>query len=206
MAGNLITPYIGIEDNGELRLGGGSVTNSKIALGNGIIRSTISQTRQFGQLYVGATALARIYFGNSTTVLRFSDSRDLAWYGSGKLAVLNWSGFTNGRGTDQLYVGTTSDGLTTTQLARITFSDPEGLPPGTYPARILPTGEIVPGDRPAVAFARAANQFILSWNGNAELLSATNVSGPWFTVTAASPWTNSVADSQRYFQLRSLPP
>ena len=139
----------------------------------------------------------------ASAVLRFADSHDVAADWTGTLVIRNWSGSPNGGGTDQVYVGTSAQGLTASQLSRVVFDDPGGLPAGNYPARILANGEIVPGAQPAVNFSRAANRLVVSWSGNFRLSTATNVSGPWIPLSyATSPYTNDFADPQRFFQLR----
>ena len=139
---------------------------------------------------------------SSATTLRFRDSREVPWSGSA-LAIENWSSTTNGNGPDHIFVGTNAQALTTAQLGQITFVNPFGLPPGNYPAKILATGEIVPLVLPAIDFTRTANALILTWNAGFELLSATNVTGPYVPVPGAtSPYTNFFTEPQRYFRLR----
>jgi hypothetical protein len=52
-------------------------------------------------------------------------------------------------GTDQLIFGTTSSGLTASQIAEIQFLNPGGFSAGTYGAMILANGEIVPVPEPS---------------------------------------------------------
>jgi hypothetical protein len=139
-----------------------------------------------------------------STVLHFLDSHDLASDWSGSLYIANWSGSADGGGTDQVFVGTTAQGLTPSQLGRIVFVDPDGLPAASYPARILATGEIVPGPRPTLNMAGSPRCLVLSWTGNYRLFSAPNVTGPYTPAFgASSPYTNSFSDPRRFFQLRS---
>ena len=120
------------------------------------------------------------------------------------MVVSNWSGSTSGGGTDRLYVGTSSQGLTQNQLARISFADPAGMPAGTYPATILATGEVVPGPRPAMSATRSSSGMVISWSGNYQLYISTNATGPYTVINgAASPYTNSFNEPQRFFILRS---
>lgn len=203
-AGDLTARSIDIGLGGELRLEGGVITNSgSLGFRGGTLRPTISYTQQFGVLYLGLPSL--LDFGNGSTVFRLLDSHDLGWNPAGALTILNWSGSINGRGRDQLFIGTNSGGLSSYQLSRLSFSNPAGLPPGTYPARILATGEIVPG--PAIAFARTSHSLVFSWPGNYELLTATNATGPFIPISgASSPFTNQFTDPQRFFLLRSPQP
>jgi hypothetical protein len=65
------------------------------------------------------------------------------------LVIANWSGVTNGGGTDQIYIGSSSSGLTASQLGQVYFLDPVGFSPGYYPAYQLASGELVPIPEPA---------------------------------------------------------
>ena len=94
---------------------------------------TAGFSETLGDLDVDGAAV--IDFGNSSSVLRFSVSTGQTW--SGTLTLRNWSGSTNGNGTDRLYVGTASGGLTAAQLAKILLPDGRKL-------RQLATGEVVP--------------------------------------------------------------
>ena len=74
--------------------------------------------------------------------MRFADSS--AETSPGSLEIHGWAGSFNGGGSNRLFFGTNKTGLTSTQLAQIRFVDPTGLPQGTYRARILSTGEVIP--------------------------------------------------------------
>jgi hypothetical protein len=120
------------------------------------------------------------------------------------LLVTNWNGSLSGNGTHRLYIGTSGQGLTPDQLSRIHFSNPAGLPAGTYPAMISATGEVVPAPRPAISMTHSRGGMVISWSGNYQLLTSTNVSGPYTAISGAtSPYTSSFADPQRFFVLRS---
>jgi hypothetical protein len=72
---------------------------------------------------------------------------------------------------------------------------------------MLPTGEIVPGVPPPLGFTRTSNSLILSWVGDYQLVTATNLNGPYVLVPGtSSPFTNTLAEPQRYFRLRLAPP
>ena len=103
---------------------------------------------QLGKIDV-AGGLSTLGFGGPA-VVRFVDSHQDVLGSEGSLSVENWNGSTNGGGTHQFYVGMSGQGLTRAQLDRISFSNPAGLPAGTYIARILSTGEIVPAKRPSI--------------------------------------------------------
>ncbi len=213
-AGMLNASELYIAPDGELHLKGGSVdVSGRFSMDNGTC-FVQGQNYRLGKLLVLRTgALSRFHDGSHVcsfdlqtgpTVLRFIDSRDLAGEWSGFLTLNNWSGSTNGGGTDQVFVGTTTNGLSLDQLARIVFMNPDGLPPATYPARILITGEIVPGPRPSLQILVAPTELVLSWTGDYRLFSSSTADGPFALVSdASSPFTVSFTAPQAYFQLRS---
>jgi hypothetical protein len=119
------------------------------------------------------------------------------------LTIENWNGSTRGGGDQQIIFGNNSSGLTAGQVGQIQFHDPAGFAPGTYPPRILATGEITPAPAgPMLEFQQNGNRLILQWDGNLTLQSATNVSGPYEDVSGTSPYTNSFTSPQRFFRLR----
>jgi hypothetical protein len=69
------------------------------------------------------------------------------------MQIWNWSGTLTGGGSDQLFFGSSSAGLTPAQLASITFVDPVGLGSGSYGAQLLSTGELVPVPEPSPLLA-----------------------------------------------------
>jgi hypothetical protein len=210
--GSLAAPNIGLYPDSELWLEGGTIDNpGSITMYEAALRARTEH--RLGKLVIASGPLSQfpdeplfsaLDFEGASTVLRFLDSHDVSSAWNSRLAIQNWNGSTNGGGTDQLYVGTTSQGLTAAQLDKIFFDHPAGLPPGNYPARILPSGEIVPAAPPSITFARASNKLVLSWTGDYQLRTATNIAGPFVNVVGAtSPYTNSFNDPQRYFELRS---
>ena len=216
LAGTLSAPNIEVGPGAELLIQGGSVSNSGVfTIRGGAVRAA-GQTQQLGQLQVigdpvlvcvgtqptTSTLDVGVGSGTGATALRFRDSRDVPWSGSA-LSILYWSPTTNGFGPDHIFVGTNSQGLTASQLSQLTFVNPIGWPAGNYPARIQPTGEIVPGVLPPLGFTRSPEGLILSWSGDYELVTATNVMGPYLPILgASSPFTNTLTDPQRYFRLR----
>ena len=86
-----------------------------------------------------ATNSATIALGTGVHTLTFADSHLVAWTAAKTLTITGWTGdATTGATAGKIFVGTTSAGLTATQLAQITFN---GYAAG---AQILSTGEIVP--------------------------------------------------------------
>jgi hypothetical protein len=101
-----------------------------------------------------------------------------------------------------VFGGTSSQGLTAAQVGQVTFVDPVGWPAGNYPAQILSTGELIPAVPPPRALMRNPDALILSWTGDYQLLSATNVGGPYVPIPGATnPFTNPFVGPQRFFRL-----
>lgn len=184
-----------ITNGGFFRLGGGGAPDMPIL-------TTAAIDEQLGRLILARSAT--IDMGGGASRLAFANSSAETWGGGAVLSIVNWTGSTNGGGSDRLFVGTTAAGLSSGQLAQIHFVNPAGLPGGTYQARILATGEVVPIPRPALSFSRTGNMLVLSWQGSAVLQAATNVVGPYIDITnAVSPTTNIIgSEFQRYFRLR----
>jgi autotransporter-associated beta strand protein len=114
---------------------------------------------------VGELTLTRdsiIDLGQGESVLKFSDSSSSGWTAGEVVEVRNWSGSAGGGGVDQLYFGNSPGGLTSDQLGQIQFFDPFGENSGRFPARILPSGEIVPAPEPSTILAALG---ILGWIG-----------------------------------------
>ena len=100
---------------------------------------------QLGQLQLGAgTNSSSLNLPSGSCVLRFADSSGVPWATGGLLMIQNWSGSLNGGGSQQVFFGTSASGLTAQQLSQVQFINPAGLAPGTYSARILSDGEVVP--------------------------------------------------------------
>src|SRR6185436_1240614 len=119
------------------------------------------------------------------------------------LIIQGWNGSASGGGQHQLTFGSSLSGLSG-QLAQIRFVNPGGMPAGTYPARILATGEVVPGPQPTLSMTHSGNGLVISWSGYYQLLTSTNVLGPFAVINGAtSPYTNSLNEPQRFFVLRS---
>jgi hypothetical protein len=198
---------------------GGTLTASNINLGYWTIGSSSGTRRitnagtcsvsslqisnaveQLGRFIVVASNV--IDLAGSASRLSFANSSGQSW--TGTLTVANWNGNVSGGGAEQLKFGTSQSGLTPSQLSRIEFVNPAGLPAGTYSAAILATGEVVPSQRPAVSMARSSGGMVISWSGNYQLWSSTNLAGPYTMINGAtSPYTNSFSGPRRFFYLRS---
>jgi hypothetical protein len=212
--GSLVATNIGIDSDGEIRLEGGNLSNPgtlSMDFGTCVVRNG---NYTFGKLRVILTG-ALSYFSESprtsildlasgNVIVRFADSHDLAADWNGSLAITNWNGAAAGGGTDRVFVGTSAQGLTASQVSRIFFVNPQGFPRANYPAQILSTGELVPAARPVMSFSRASNKLVISWPTNYSLYSAPEVTGPYYFVDrAVSPYTNSFNEARRFFQIKA---
>ena len=188
-----------------LHVGGafGGLKNILLAGGSWVERTA---GEQLGQLQLGTTSNSSLNLPSGSCVLQFADSSAVTWDAGGRLTIQNWSGSLSGGGAQRVFFGTSSSGLTTQQLSQVQFSHPAGLPSGTYSARILSGGEVVPDQAitASVGFSQQANSLVLTWPAGWTLQSAPNASGPYNDVTnAAPPFTNDVTrDPQRFFRLR----
>lgn len=114
------------------------------------------------------TANSIIDFGAGSSVLRFTNSSALAWTPGTTLILTNWSGSPWGGGTDQLYFGTTSSGLTAGQLSQIQFVGPNNY---VRYGTILASGEVVPSPEPATWAGIVAVISLLTWRERKRLKS-----------------------------------
>jgi autotransporter-associated beta strand protein len=122
-----------IKDTATFNLNGGTLNTAGLSEG-------AASTPGIGALTL--TSASTIDLGSLTSILAFADSHTQTW--AGTLRITNWSGSSTGDGADQVYFGSTSSGLSASQLSKITFySDSAGtMLLGT--ATILPDGEVVP--------------------------------------------------------------
>jgi autotransporter-associated beta strand protein len=101
-----------------------------------------STTAGVGSLTLSASSTLNL--GSGAALVAFTNSASSTWTSSLSLSVVGWNGSVNGGGIDRIFFGTTSSGLTTTQLSEIRFVDPTGFAAGTYGAKLLSSGELVP--------------------------------------------------------------
>jgi hypothetical protein len=202
-SGLLVVDEIQIRDVGFADNGGALAGARNLTLANAYWQEWHAAV-QLGHLQLSNGANSVLYLSANPCVFHFTDSSGVPWAGDGRLTIPNWSGSLNGGGPQQLFFGTSSSGLTSQQLSQVEFSNPAGLPNGTYPARILATGEVVPAPGPTISMTRYPSGMVISWSGNYQLFSSTNVSGPYTVINGAtSPYTNSFNEPQRFFRLRS---
>jgi hypothetical protein len=206
---------------GRYTFTGGTVTASNINITDWVIgdgsTSRISNPGFFSlshllQISNAVEQLGRFVLPTNATVdlagsasrLSFARSSGETWAGGATLVVADWNGNPSGGGAEQLKFGTDQSGLTPAQLSAIQFANPAGMPAGNYPAMILASGEVVPAAGSRIAVSSYPGNMVISWSGNYQLLSSTNVMGPYTVITGAtSPYTNSFNEPQRFFRLRS---
>jgi hypothetical protein len=181
------------QQSGILDIGDANEHLGRFILGDPVVRT---------QTGVAVGTNAMINFTGTSTILAFADSSHEAWSSSNLLMVANWNGELNGGGQHQLKFGSNGLGLTAGQVGHIRFVNPAGFPTGTYAAKILSTGEVVP-DAPGVSASVSGNGIVISWpDSSYSLQFATNVLGPWTNLVATSPYTNNFAESsQGFFRL-----
>jgi hypothetical protein len=197
-----------------LHLKGGSVdVSGKFSMDNGTCLVQ-GQNYRLGKLLILRTgALSRFHDGPQVcsfdfqpgpVMVRFLDSHELSAEWSGFLALTNWRGSISGGGVHQFFVGTTPQGLGSVQLARIVFVNPGGALSGSYPARILATGEVVPGERPILQMQATPGGLKLSWTRDYQLFGSSNAQGPFSPLSGVTnPYSVSFIAPQAFFQLRS---
>jgi hypothetical protein len=123
-----------------------------------------------GRLLLSSSAALNMPAGAS--VVRFSDSSAMVWTNGATLGIVNWGGSPSGGGSQQIIFGNSSSALTPQQIAQLSFSNPQGYAPGSYLAKILGNGELVPEvgvPLPPTAFsatAVASNKIELRWTDN----------------------------------------
>lgn len=161
-------------------------------------------TEQLGRFILASNATIKM--SGSYGRLSFADSSTENWNMSSLLIVSNWNGLPGGGGGERLKFGTNQFGLTLEQLGRIQFR--AGYPPDLYSARVLNTGEVVPGEvlPPSILLIAPGNNVVLSWPPGWVLQTAVDVAGPYADVlNATSPFTNDMTEAvQRFFRLRQF--
>ena len=136
---------------GELRLNPSAnvtATTGQLNMNGGTLGTTgITATRSvtYGTLNLTANSKFDLATGAAHT-LNFSASNGISWTGSTMLTIYGWQGSYNGTtgNKGQIFVGTTTGGLTSGQLLQIQFNNGTIASPGTnYPATIITGGEVV---------------------------------------------------------------
>ncbi len=206
--GLLIADKIQLGGRSMFAHAGGSIAGLRNILLAGGGWAELTAGEQLGQLQLGSgTNNSFLDLPSSgPCVLRFADSSAVTWANDGRFVIQNWLGSLNGGGSQQVLFGTSASGLTAQQLSQVQFFNPAGLPYGTYSARILSDGEVVPNQvvSPTTVFSRQGNNLVLTWPAGWILQSATNVAGPYSDLTNASQsYTHDMnGQPQRFFRLR----
>ena len=137
-----------INDSSTMTLNGGTFNTGGLSEHN---LSGNAITPGMGAVTLLASSI--IDMGDGASVLAFANTSAQAW--TGTLTILNWTGTPlTGGGTDQLFFGTDSSGLTETQLSQIAFYSDEGdtfLGVGSY----VGDGEVAPVPEPGTWLAGA---------------------------------------------------
>jgi hypothetical protein len=135
-------PVININD-GTLQLGNNNVISNNVAinLGGGTL-DTNGFNDRVGTLTLSGSSTIDLGAGGS--LLYFADSSSTTWNSGAILNIANWDGSPTGGGSDRVLFLNSSSSLTVGQLSQIRFLNPTGFAPGTYTAKILANGEIVP--------------------------------------------------------------
>jgi hypothetical protein len=176
---------ISFTNNGVIDLGGTIATETTNGWG--------------GQVKLSTNAI--VNFNRAPARLGFAASSGMSWVPGAVLTIMNW----NNSGNTRLFFGNNASALTASQVAQIRFSNPGGFPAGNYPAQLLSTGELVPVAQPTLQSARYGSALVLTWPSGYQLLSATNVIGPYTAVPgASSPYTNLSSKPQEFFRVQGL--
>lgn len=204
IGGTLIAPAIIVETGGNFSIGPGSaitVSNANcFEFAGGTIQLNNS-TQSLAPAILTANSMVNLSSGSN--LLKFASSGGQVWTNGATLAVSNWNGSVSGGGTDQLIFGTAADGLVPAQVQQIQFVNPAGFGAGTWPAKILPTGEIVPTTVLPLSESSTGNNVVIQWSGAYVLQAATNLPGPFEDVSGSSPYTNDKTQfPQQFFRLR----
>jgi autotransporter-associated beta strand protein len=137
-----------INNSSTMTLNGGTFNTGGLSEHN---LSGITITPGIGALTLSSNST--IDLGAGASILAFAASSAQTWVGT--LSIYNWSGTpVTGHGTDQLYFGTDSMGLTLPQLSQIAFYSDSGTTfLGTGGYTIGMDGEIVPVSEPGTWLA-----------------------------------------------------
>lgn len=178
-------------------LNGGTLSTGSASTGF----SSGTSSNPMGVLTVGSSSgTIALASGSSSQNLYFANSSAANW--TGNLNITGWSGTVGSTGTNgHIYVGSSASGLTTAQLARISFAGYSG----SF-ATILSTGEIVPAavSNPSPLFFSSGNfASPNSWTEkNAAYMSAMTGKAPTNNTTYSIS-TNSNNTGSDYFKFFS---
>ena len=134
--------------------GGERINNSAPVSLNGGSLLTNGHSETLGTLTLSGGSNV-LNLGSGTSIVDFADSSGVAGGWSGTLQVWNWNGNVGGGGTNAVFFGDSNPGLSSGQVAKISFLNPAGYGNGLYGATLLSSGELVPVPEPT-ALAGAA--------------------------------------------------
>jgi hypothetical protein len=201
--GQLTTKDIRVDSGATFHhTGGVLINNGTLTLASGTWEAN-TDDQQFGALWLGlgqGGSNSSVCLPSGAAILRFANSSGNAWSNQASLIIENWNGSPAGGGAHQIYFGANAGGLSSPQLAQVQFHNPGGIA-GTYPATILPTGEIVPAR--FLASRQSGASLVFSWAPGMVLQASANVAGPYEDIAGAtSPYTVSFTGPRRFFRLR----
>jgi hypothetical protein len=203
-SGTLVAPNI-LVSGGQFAIGaspGVVINNQKSFALDGATLLLTNTTQSLAPLMLSGFQCA-INFVSGNSRLRFADSSGQSWSNGVTLAILGWNGSLAGGGADQLFFGDDANDLTPDQVKQIEFVNPAGFVPGTWPAKILTTGEIVPTAVVPLSISLSGGNAVIQWpSPNFHLQVATNLAGPFQDFFAVSPYTNDITQfPQRFFRV-----
>jgi len=194
-AGHLVVSNI-VLGSQSLFYAGGVITQSGVlTMVNANLYAGTNAVR-FGALCLGdyGTSDSTLSMPGGPCTVAFGDCSGVTWSNQTGLIVENWNGSLAGGGQQQIIFGAGANALKASQLAQIQFDNPAGLAAGTYPAKILSSGEIVPSSgvplRPNIALSAQSNGMQVKLQGE---------SGRTYTIETSTDlvhwvaWTNQVA-------------
>ena len=166
-----------VNAGGILLLGAANQIGDSIpmTLGGGMFQ-TAGFSEQLGTLKL--TANSAIDLGASASVLKFAASSGVAWTGGTILTVTNWSGSIIGGGAEQVVFGSSSSGLSASQVSQVRFANPPGFPAGSYAAAMLASGEVVPLTSAPGITTQPTNAMVLAGNNASFTVAATGTPPP----------------------------
>jgi autotransporter-associated beta strand protein len=130
-----------INDSATMTLNGGTFNTGGLSE-----HGASNNTAGIGALTLQSTSV--IDMGNVASIAAFANSKLSTW--TGTLNIYNWSGTpSTGGGTDQLYFGSDTTGLTAAQLLNIQFYSGNGTGAYGAGALILANGEVAPVPEPS---------------------------------------------------------
>jgi hypothetical protein len=162
-------------------------------------------TLQINQAPGVSSSRPSLSFPTNDCIIRFADSHHLAWDPETHLWIFGWNGNLSGSGLHQLFIGT-GQTLSQYQLSRIRFNSPTGLPAGSYFAKQLSSGEIVPSQDWYIEFMRQQDGLRFEWDSQWLLEFSTTPQGPYQPVqNEQNIYTTAYSERSGFFRLRKKP-